>query len=327
VTQGTIQQFSAVVNGTGSPAQTVTWTVTGGTGGSTISTTGDLTVPVAEPVDTILTVWATSTVDATKSGTATVTITELVLNTIANIETYLAAASGGDSAADPILLPVTVNLDSAQWTGILSAIAGKGKYVTLDLTDCAGGTHSSGGGLYNDGTFDPGTENGGEEYVTALILPDAATKVEEGVFGASTFRYFTALESVSGDNVTNISQYAFYNFAGLISADFPAATNIGKEAFTNCQALTSVNLPLAETIQESAFLYCYGLISVYLPAVTSIGDYAFISSTALTTVTINSSCNIIDPDSFPNGFKNYYDTNGKLYGVYTWNGTAWSYAP
>jgi hypothetical protein len=250
------------------------------------------------------------------------------LNSIGEIEAWIddQMALGHGAAGDPIPLELAVNLDSAQWAGILSAIAGKDKYVTLNLTDCDRGTHSSGGGLYSGGTFDPGTANSGEQYVTALILPDAAESVEEGTYLASAFQHFTALKSVSGDNVTNIRQYAFYNCATLISADFPAATEIGPGAFGYCTDLTSVDLPEALIISSTAFTWCSSITSVYLPAVTDIYSYAFYPCNALTTVTINLGCSI-DAYSFPNDFKNYYDTNGKLDGVYTWDDIAWSYAP
>jgi len=68
------QQFTATVTGTNNPAQTVTWTVTGGTGNRTaMSTNGILTVSPSETSGT-LTVRATSSIDSTKSATATVTV-------------------------------------------------------------------------------------------------------------------------------------------------------------------------------------------------------------------------------------------------------------
>jgi hypothetical protein len=73
VAKGGTQQFSAAVTGTNSPAQTVTWTVTGGGTGTGITTAGVLTVAANETAGS-LTVTATSTVDNTKSGTATVTL-------------------------------------------------------------------------------------------------------------------------------------------------------------------------------------------------------------------------------------------------------------
>jgi hypothetical protein len=73
---GAAQQFTAVVSGTNSPVQDVTWsideTVVPGTG---ISSSGLLTVAASETADS-LTVRATSTFDTSRSGTATVTVTD-----------------------------------------------------------------------------------------------------------------------------------------------------------------------------------------------------------------------------------------------------------
>ena len=73
VEKGKTQQFSATVTGTNNPAQTVTWSVTGGSAGTSISTSGLLTVAAGETA-TSLTVTAKSTVDTTKSGSATATV-------------------------------------------------------------------------------------------------------------------------------------------------------------------------------------------------------------------------------------------------------------
>jgi len=76
VEKGKTRQFGAAVAGTNSPATTVTWSIvqTNKNAGTTISTSGLLTVAAAETLTTF-TVKATSTVDNTKSGTATVTVT------------------------------------------------------------------------------------------------------------------------------------------------------------------------------------------------------------------------------------------------------------
>jgi outer membrane protein OmpA-like peptidoglycan-associated protein len=73
VPQGYEQHFTAVVEGTNNPPQTVTWTVTGGTAGTSINQNGLLTVGPNEPSGT-LTVRATSTADTSRSATATVTV-------------------------------------------------------------------------------------------------------------------------------------------------------------------------------------------------------------------------------------------------------------
>jgi len=78
VGNGRLQQFTAAVAGTGDPAQTVTWSVVSDKTGSKskISDAGLLLVDGKEEIGAKLTVTATSTVDATKSGTATVTVIE-----------------------------------------------------------------------------------------------------------------------------------------------------------------------------------------------------------------------------------------------------------
>jgi hypothetical protein len=73
VVKGGTQTFTATVNGIHNPAQTVTWTVSGGGAGTAITPGGVLTVAAGETAAT-LTVTATSTQDPGKSGAANVTI-------------------------------------------------------------------------------------------------------------------------------------------------------------------------------------------------------------------------------------------------------------
>jgi hypothetical protein len=72
--KGQTQSFSATVQGTNSPAQTVTWSVEGGVTGTSITGGGVLTVAANESAAS-LTVRATSAFDTSKSGTAAVTVT------------------------------------------------------------------------------------------------------------------------------------------------------------------------------------------------------------------------------------------------------------
>jgi len=71
VIPGQTQQFNAIVHGTNNPAQTVTWSVTGGGSGTSINTNGLLTVSNSENAAS-LTVRATSTVNTSVSGTVIV---------------------------------------------------------------------------------------------------------------------------------------------------------------------------------------------------------------------------------------------------------------
>jgi formylglycine-generating enzyme required for sulfatase activity len=84
VVKGESLQFSAAVAGENSPAQTVTWSVvTSGTAtGTSISEAGLLTVATGE-TQTSIEVKATSTVDASKSGTKSVTVSLIPMVSIA----------------------------------------------------------------------------------------------------------------------------------------------------------------------------------------------------------------------------------------------------
>ena len=75
MTKGQTLQFNATVEGTNSPDQTVTWSIktTGVDSGTTIDSNGLLTVASGE-TQTSIEVEATSTVDTSKSGTKSVTV-------------------------------------------------------------------------------------------------------------------------------------------------------------------------------------------------------------------------------------------------------------
>jgi len=90
---GKTEKFTATVAGEKSPAQTVTWTVEGGTA-STIASDGTLTVAATETA-TALTVKATSTVDKSKSGTAAVTVFNPATDAVVTFrDGYTAGAAG-----------------------------------------------------------------------------------------------------------------------------------------------------------------------------------------------------------------------------------------
>jgi hypothetical protein len=74
VDRGDTHTFTAMVEGIGSPPQTVTWTVAGGVTETLITAGGELTVDANETATT-LTVMAVSTADTSKYDTAAVTVT------------------------------------------------------------------------------------------------------------------------------------------------------------------------------------------------------------------------------------------------------------
>ena len=124
VQQGGTQQFAATVAGTNDPADTVTWSVTGGAAGTTISAEGLLTVGANETAPT-LTVRATATADLSKFGESAVTVTATPPAPTFSIAldiggTYsFPAATVGYGAQSP--LSVTVTNTGNRETGALTA--------------------------------------------------------------------------------------------------------------------------------------------------------------------------------------------------------------
>ena len=123
---------------------------------------------------------------------------------------------------------------------------------------------------------------------------------------------------VIGENITSISDYAFYSYANITELILPESlTQIGICAFEKCTGLTKIDLPEGLTqIDTCAFEECTGLTEIVLPEglciiggrafaycsgvkelsilaeAAQIDSYAFAAMTGLETVTI------------PNGMRN-----------------------
>ncbi|MCL2209838.1 MAG: hypothetical protein FWC19_08945 [Treponema sp.] len=141
VSKGQTFQFTAVVNGTNSPAQTVTWSVVGSSS-SDIKPSGLLTVGSGESASELF-VRATSTVNTSRVGTAAVTVSAAasgvaqypvvadftisnnLTQTVGSVALVTASAASGKSGG-------TV---SVKYDGSSGLPTGRGKYtVTLDVT-------------------------------------------------------------------------------------------------------------------------------------------------------------------------------------------------
>jgi hypothetical protein len=223
----------------------------------------------------------------------------------------------GDNALNPLIKPVSGELNAENWNALLEEIKTDNKFIALDLSGCTIGTHSSGGGLYTDGTFDPNSAvSNGKNKIVSLILPATATKIALGTYNDPTFKNFSILKTVTGSNVTQIGEWAFYNCIALTTISFPGVTEIadyafyrcsylmntnlpevtviGNNAFSNCESLVGVNLPNAEVVGRNAFEYCTRLTSVSIPDAIDIGNGAFFNCTELSNITISKAASIGD---------------------------------
>ena len=92
------------------------------------------------------------------------------------------------------------------------------------------------------------------------------------------------------NDVSSISDYAFYGCSGLTSLPIPnSVTSIGNGAFYGCTSLTSMSIPNSViSIGHSAFGGCSGLNSIIIPSsVISIGNGVFGYCNSLSSITVN----------------------------------------
>lgn len=97
-------------------------------------------------------------------------------------------------------------------------------------------------------------------------------------------------------SATKISEYAFYEFKGLVSVKVASGvTKIGHHAFSGCVKLDSVDIAGSVTeIEDFAFLCCYNLKSVtFSTGLKRIGDRVFESCVSLTNLKIPESVTYI----------------------------------
>lgn len=93
---------------------------------------------------------------------------------------------------------------------------------------------------------------------------------------------------VVANGVISVGSYAFHNYTGIISVDFPISmTSIGDYAFDSC-SITALVIPDSVTSMGMAcFADCTSLSSLTLPSgLTELPNYGFSGCRALTTVNI-----------------------------------------
>jgi hypothetical protein len=264
LTVGASETLTPVITPPEAANKAVTWT-SSDTGVAAVDADGTVTGVTAGTA-------TVTTADGGHTDTCAVTVSITIIGDVADVQTYLSAASGGGTASEPVPLPVNLSLAS-DWSSLLSAIDTGGKYVALDLSAC-----TMTGMTGTPGEFDPGTGITGVDTIVSLVLPNTATSIKAGSLANPTFEHFTALERVSGENIATVGTWAFANCFLLKTVSLPAAVTIGRGVFYDCRALETVDLPLAVTIGVGAFQGCIALETVNLPAAASIGECVFQST-------------------------------------------------
>ena len=230
VEAGKTQQFTATVTGTGDYNEKVTWTVSGNNStGTTISTTGLLTVAAGETAAT-LTVKATAVVDDTKSATATVTVTRPATITGVTVTPATATVEAGKTQEFTATVSGTGNYDkSVTWsvtgnnstgttistTGLLTVAADE-TAATLTVTATAAGDDTKSGTATvtvkqpnPDEPWNPGGGTTGNRYCYLTFETRGGSEID-------SLRVKLG-ETVSLDEY--LSERAGFDFAGWYSDD------------------------------------------------------------------------------------------------------------
>ncbi|MFA9466258.1 MAG: leucine-rich repeat protein [Velocimicrobium sp.] len=283
--KGLKQTFSAIVSGTGSFSQDVTWSVAQGSSGTMIDANGELTVAADETAAT-LTVTATSAADTTKTGTAVITVVDLptvgdefddsasglrlkVLTVDGATHTGTAAVIANSYSGTAYTIPSTVD-----YNGITCTVTEIGKYAFRDCTALTKIIIEENSKLTSIGDYAFYNNTALEE----IMIPSGVTSI-----GEDAFFLCEALTKVTiGDNsqLTTIGTAAFdCNFA-LKEITIPArVTSIGDYAFDRCEKLTQITFAensKLETIGTCAFQLSGLTGSITIPAsVKTINDSAF----------------------------------------------------
>ena len=269
VQKGNTQTFSAAVTGTNNPAQTVTWSVYGNNSGDTnIDNTGLLIVAVNETAST-LTVTATSTVDNTKSGTAAVTVTEVlppvpVVDSVTvtpataviqkgNIQTFSAAVTGANNPVQTVTWSVYGNSSSGTSidnAGLLTvAVDEMASTLIVTATSAVDDTKSGTATVTVTETPPPAP------VVTGVIITPATAVVQKGntqTFSAAVTGANNPAQTVTWSVSGNTSAGTDINSSGLLTvgADETAATITVKAVSTadntkfGTATVTVTNTPL-----------------------------------------------------------------------------------
>jgi hypothetical protein len=234
VAKGGGQQFNATVTGTNSPAQTVTWSVEGGVAGTTITPTGGLLAVAANETAATLTVRATSTVDTTKSGIATVTVTNAPA-TVTNVSVTPANTNidkGGSQQFNATVTGTNNPSQAVTWTVEGKEAAGTTITPTGFLTIAAGETATT-LTVRATSTVDTGKSGTATVTVTEGSFPvlngvviingtvqDGYTLTANtgGLFGTGTINYQWKRASSAGAEGTNITG-AIAQTYNLVTAD------------------------------------------------------------------------------------------------------------
>lgn len=88
----------------------------------------------------------------------------------------------------------------------------------------------------------------------------------------------------SNDRVSEVADYAFYNYRRLTSVSLLNCISIGANAFFLCSRLQSIDLPNCTEVRYYAFASCYNIKTFNLPNCETVYSYGFNRCSELTSI-------------------------------------------
>jgi hypothetical protein len=277
VARGGTRTFTAIVIGTKNPAQTVIWTVDGGAAETGITTNGLLIVALNETATT-LTVRATSTMNTTKSGTATITIS--------------GEATVSDVTIDPPIVAI-IKGKTQQFTANVTGINNPAQTVTWTVQGGGAGTSITANGLL--------TVDANESSTTLTVK--ATSTVNTGKSGVATVIVQSSGVDLTGEIViTGITRTGYRLTANTDNLYGNGAISYWWKRASTPQA-TGVNITDAT---DRTYILGIDDINQYITVmVTRAGNSGSITSTAVGPVEFdpgNTDPPIVEEVSLTNGF-------------------------
>ena len=136
-----------------------------------------------------------------------------------------------------------------------------------------------------------------KDKIKKVVIANGVTNIGEYAF----YDYYHITSVEIPNSVTSIGGYAFGECSDLTSVTIPnSVTSIGMFAFYCCPALASIEIPNSVTsIEDETFYYCTALTSIKIPtSVTSIGEYVFTGCSSLSSIEIPNSVTSIGTYAF-----------------------------
>jgi hypothetical protein len=167
------QSLNYTANVTGTTNTAVTWSVGGGAGNGTITSSGVYTAPTAVPSPAKVTVTATSQADSTKSGSATVTVVASASGILVSVQP--ATASVSDFRTQQFTAAVTGTSNTAVTWQVNGAAGGSQKFGFISST-----------GLFVAPSAVPTKSDSQGNTVTTTLAITAVSQADTTASGTST---------------------------------------------------------------------------------------------------------------------------------------------